>query len=135
MQSASPDELLADVASQEAAARSNIERLGFRPQEAAQIVTSIRIDPTLDFASLNANFPAIEADIKKRFNVKLLTPTFFSSISSPNWSNVGVAASRFFLERSILSTSFLPKSGFGRNLSAPGLFALKLPLKNQDFSK
>jgi len=77
MQSASPDELLADVASQEAAARSNIERLGFRPQEAAQIVTSIRIDPTLDFASLNANFPAIEADIKKRFNVKLLTPTFF----------------------------------------------------------
>lgn len=77
MQSASPDELLADVASQEAAARSNIERLGFRPQEAAQIVTNIRIDPTLDFVSLNANFPAIEADIRKRFNVKLLTPTFF----------------------------------------------------------
>ncbi len=76
-QVASPDELIADVASQEAAARSNLERLGFRPQEAAQIVTNIRIDPTLDFVSLNANFPAIEADIKKRFNVKLLTPTFF----------------------------------------------------------
>lgn len=76
-QVASPDELIADVASQEAAARSNLERLGFRPQEAAQIVTSIRIDPTLDFVSLNANFPAIEADIKRRFNVRLLTPTFF----------------------------------------------------------
>lgn len=76
-QVASPDELIADVASQEASARSNLERLGFRPQEAAQIVTNIRIDPTLDFASLNANFPAIEADIRKRFNVKLLTPTFF----------------------------------------------------------
>ena len=76
-QVASPDELIADVASQESAARSNLEKLGFRPQEAAQIVTNIRIDPTLDFVSLNANFPAIEADIKKRFNVKLLTPTFF----------------------------------------------------------
>ena len=76
-QTASPEELIADIASQESAARSNLERLGFRPQEAAQIVTSIRIDPTLDFVSLNANFPAIEADVKKRFNVKLLTPTFF----------------------------------------------------------
>lgn len=76
-QTASPEELIADIASQESAARTNLERLGFRPQEAAQIVTSIRIDPTLDFVSLNANFPAIEADVKKRFNVKLLTPTFF----------------------------------------------------------
>jgi hypothetical protein len=76
-QTASPEELIADIASQESAARSNLERLGFRPQEAAQIVTSIRIDPILDFVSLNANFPAIEADVKKRFNVKLLTPTFF----------------------------------------------------------
>lgn len=76
-QTKSPEELIADVASQEATARINLERLGFRPQEASQIVTSIRIDPTLDFVSLNANFPAIEADIKKRFNVRLLTPSFF----------------------------------------------------------
>jgi len=77
MQTASPEELIADIANQESTARNNLERLGFRPQEAAQIIASIRIDPTLDFVSLNANFPAIEADVKRRFNVKLLTPTFF----------------------------------------------------------
>ncbi len=69
MQSASPEELIADVAAQESAAWTNLEKLGFRHQEAAQIVTSIRIDPSLDFVSLYANFPAIEADIKRRFNV------------------------------------------------------------------
>lgn len=72
-----PEEMIADMGVQEASARSNLERLGFRPQEAATIISTIRSDPTLDFVSLNANFPAIEADIKKRFNVKLLTPTFF----------------------------------------------------------
>ena len=77
VQTDSPEELLADVASQEANARTNIEKLGFRPQEASQIVIQIANDPQLDFSQLNSNFPAIEADIKKRFNVKLLTPTFF----------------------------------------------------------
>ena len=76
-QVSSPDELLADYASQEATARSNIEKLGFRPQEAAEIITRIRVDGALDFTQLNANFPSIEADIKKRFTVKLLTPAFF----------------------------------------------------------
>lgn len=76
-QELSPDELLADDAAQEATARTNVMKLGFRDQEAAQIITSIRNDADLDFTQLNANFPAIEADIKKRFNVKLLTPTFF----------------------------------------------------------
>jgi hypothetical protein len=76
-QTLSPDELLADDAAQEATARTNIMKLGFRDQEAAQIVTNIRSDAGLDFTTLNANFPAIEADIRKRFNVKLLTPAFF----------------------------------------------------------
>ena len=76
-QVSSPDELLADYASQEATARNNIEKLGFRPQEAAEIITRIRVDGALDFTQLNANFPSIEADIKKRFTVKLLTPAFF----------------------------------------------------------
>ena len=76
-QSLSPDELLADDASQEATARSNLERVGFRPQEAAEIITAIRRDANLNFGSFNSNFPAIEADIKARFNVKLLTPAFF----------------------------------------------------------
>ena len=76
-QALSPDELLADDASQEATARSNLERVGFRPQEAAEIITAIRRDANLNFGSFNSNFPAIEADIKARFNVKLLTPAFF----------------------------------------------------------
>ena len=76
-QALSPAELLADDASQEATARSNLERVGFRPQEAAEIITAIRRDANLNFGSFNSNFPAIEADIKARFNVKLLTPAFF----------------------------------------------------------
>jgi len=77
IQSLSPNELLADDASQEATARSNLERLGFRPQEAAEVITGIRRDNILSFGSFNANFPAIEADIKARFNIKLITPAFF----------------------------------------------------------
>lgn len=76
-QALSPDELLIDDAAQEATARTNVMKLGFRDQEAAQIVTNIRNNAALGFTTLNANFPAIEADIKKRFNVKLLTPAFF----------------------------------------------------------
>ncbi len=76
-ESQSPDELLADDAAQEANARQNMLKLGFRDQEAASIVTNIRNDANLDFITLNANFPSIEADVKKRFNVKLLTPAFF----------------------------------------------------------
>jgi len=77
LESASPDELLADDAAQEATARSNLERIGFRPQEAAAITTNIRNDADLDFTTLNSNFPAIETDVKKRFNPKLITPAFF----------------------------------------------------------
>ena len=77
MENASPMELLADDATQEATARTNVMKLGFRDREAAAIITNIRGEASLDFATFNANFPAIEADIKKRFNVKLITPTFF----------------------------------------------------------
>jgi len=77
LQAFSPEELVMDIAGQEASARSNLEKLGFRPQEASQIINDIRNDPQIDFSQLNYNFPAIEADIRKRFNVKLLTPTFF----------------------------------------------------------
>lgn len=76
-QALSPDELLADDALQEANAQSNLEKLGFRPQEASQIITSIRADNALSFSALNSNFPAIETDIKARFNIKLVTPAFF----------------------------------------------------------
>jgi hypothetical protein len=75
LETASPEELLQDAATQEANARMNIEKLGFRPQEAAAIIERIRPIPQA-FVNLNANFPAIEADLKKRFNPKLLTPTF-----------------------------------------------------------
>jgi hypothetical protein len=77
MESASPEELLADDAAQEAIAMSNIKKLGFRDQEASAIITNMRNEANLNFATLNANFPAIQEDIKKRFNIKLLTPTFF----------------------------------------------------------
>ena len=76
-QTMSPDELIADDAAQEAAARTNLEKLGFRPQEAAAITTEMRADGDIGFVSFNRNYPAIEADIKKRFNPKLLTPAFF----------------------------------------------------------
>jgi hypothetical protein len=77
METASTMELLADDAAQEATARTNVMKLGFRDKEAAAIITNIRSEASLDFATFNANFPAIEADVKKRFNVKLITPTFF----------------------------------------------------------
>ena len=76
-QASSPEELLMDMANQEATARANVMKLGFRDNEASRIITDIGIGPTMDYTILNANFPAIEADIKSRFNVKLLTPSFF----------------------------------------------------------
>jgi hypothetical protein len=76
-QASSPEELLMDMANQEATARTNVMKLGFRDNEASRIIADIGIDPAMDYTILNANFPAIEADIKSRFNVKLLTPSFF----------------------------------------------------------
>ena len=76
IQSATPDELLADIGKQESDARSNLLRLGFRDLEASAIVAQLINQPDL-LRMLNITYPAIEADIKRRFNPKLLTPTFF----------------------------------------------------------
>jgi hypothetical protein len=76
-QTMSPEDLLRDDAAQEATTRTNLEKLGFRPKEAADITSEIRQDNDLFFVDFNTNYPAIETDIKKRFNPKLLTPAFF----------------------------------------------------------
>lgn len=76
VQSATPDELLADIGKQESDARSNLLRLGFRDQEASSIVAQLINEPDV-LRMLNINFPSIEADIKRRFNPRLITPTFF----------------------------------------------------------
>jgi hypothetical protein len=103
----SPEEMIADVASQEASARSNIERLGFRPQEASQIITQIGNDPQLDFSQLNSNFPSIETDIRQRFNVKLLTPSFFVEYFRKYSAE---------LENVVGTRVFNPRSGVSNNM-------------------
>jgi hypothetical protein len=78
-QEKTPEELLGDINAQESELRRNLERIGLRPQEAVATVEMIKNDGDDDMIliqDLNVNFPAIEADIKKRFNPKLLTPTF-----------------------------------------------------------
>ena len=77
LETSSPQELIADDARQESNALTNIMRLGFRPQEASAIISRIRTDPDINFITLNANYPSIETDIQKRFNPKLITPSFF----------------------------------------------------------
>lgn len=74
-QSATPDEILADIARQESDARSNLLRLGLRDREAASVTAELMTNQDV-LRMFNINFPAIEADIKKRFNVNLLTPSF-----------------------------------------------------------
>ena len=76
IQDATPDELLADIAKQESDARSNLLRLGFRDQEASSITASLIREQDV-LRMFNINYPAIEADIKKRFNPRLITPSFF----------------------------------------------------------
>ena len=75
-QSATPAELLADISKQESDARTNLLRLGFRDQEVSNIIGNLLNEPDVLIA-LNINFPAIEADVKRRFNTRLLTPNFF----------------------------------------------------------
>jgi len=76
IQDATPDELLADIGKQESDARSNLLRLGFRDQEASAITAELMNEQDV-MRMFNINFPAIEADVKKRFNPRLLTPAFF----------------------------------------------------------
>jgi hypothetical protein len=77
IESQSPEQLLSDEAGNEMLAQQNLKQLKFRDQEVADIMVNIRRDPQLSFMLLNANFPAIKADIEKRFNLKLVTPSFF----------------------------------------------------------
>tara|TARA_R110002167_G_scaffold172178_2_gene370446 strand:+ start:1471 stop:3537 length:2067 start_codon:yes stop_codon:yes gene_type:complete len=74
VQSESPSELLENTARQEADARQNLERLGFRSQEAASIVSQLDKDEKEGF---NRAYPQIKKDVMDRYDVKLLTPTFF----------------------------------------------------------
>lgn len=71
-------ELLEDESQQEQNVRINLERLGFKQNEITDIINSIRSDPNIDYQMINLNFPSIENDLKKRFNIKLITPTFFT---------------------------------------------------------
>ena len=75
-QTATPAELLADISKQESDARTNLLRLGFRDQEVATIISNLLNEPDV-LRALNINFPAIEGDVKRRFNTRLLTPNFF----------------------------------------------------------
>lgn len=76
IQDATPDELLADIGKQESDARSNLLRLGFRDQEASAITAELMNEQDV-LRAFNTNYPAIEADVKKRFNPRLLTTAFF----------------------------------------------------------
>ena len=76
VQDATPDELLADIGKQESDARSNLIRMGFRDQEAQTITADLTNEPDV-LRMFNMNYPAIETDVKKRFNPRLITPTFF----------------------------------------------------------
>jgi hypothetical protein len=76
IQSATPDQLLGDIAKQESDARLNLLKLGFRDQEVSTIIANLLNEQDV-LRALNINFPAIEADVKRRFNPRLLTPTFF----------------------------------------------------------
>jgi hypothetical protein len=77
IESMSPEQLLSDEAGNEMLAQQNLKMLKFRDQEVADIMINIRRDPQLSFTLLNSNFPAIKAELEKRFNLKLVTPTFF----------------------------------------------------------
>jgi len=73
-QSMSPEERLRDSGIQESEALSNLMRMGFRQQEASQIVVQLDRD---ERATLNGSYPEIKRDLETNYDVKLITPTFF----------------------------------------------------------
>jgi hypothetical protein len=75
-QSMSPEELLQDQSLQIQTALSNLLDIGFRDVEAKQIVSRMSDDPDLVY-KFNLTAKAIAEDVKKRFDIKILTPTFF----------------------------------------------------------
>lgn len=72
-QSRTPAELQADTELQERTALNNLLEL-FQYREAGQIINSLSSD---DIFTLNQLFPQIKQDIQRRYNVKLISPSFF----------------------------------------------------------
>ena len=75
-QSMSPEELIQDQTLQIQTALSNLLDIGFRDVEAKQIVTRMSDDPDLVY-KFNLTAKAIAEDVKKRFDIKILTPSYF----------------------------------------------------------
>ena len=75
-QSMSPEELIQDQTLQIQTALSNLLDIGFRDVEAKQIVTRMSEDPDLVY-KFNLTAKAIAEDVKKRFDIKILTPSYF----------------------------------------------------------
>ncbi len=78
-----PEELQLDTAKQQVDMISNLQELGFRYAEAGQIVALILASDGNDGVfKFNSVFPAIKKDVSSRFNIKLITPTFFAEYLS-----------------------------------------------------
>jgi len=75
-QSMSPEELIQDQTLQIQTALSNLLDIGFRDIEAKQIVSRMADDPDLVY-KFNLTAKAIAEDVKKRFDIKILTPSYF----------------------------------------------------------
>jgi len=75
-QSMSPEELLQDESLQIQNAMSNLLDIGFRDVEARDIVSAMIPIPDLIY-KFNLTAKAIAEDVKKRFDIKILTPSYF----------------------------------------------------------
>jgi hypothetical protein len=73
-QDKSPEELQADLSKQYSDAITNLQSLGFNYSTSGNIASQLEPD---ELVSFNQTYPAIDKDIKSRFNPKLITPTFF----------------------------------------------------------
>jgi hypothetical protein len=68
------EELALDIGKQESDAVRNLLDLGFRYDDASKIVASLTGD---EMFKLNQNIPAIKSDFSKKYDIRLITPTFF----------------------------------------------------------
>jgi hypothetical protein len=73
-QELSPEERLRDEGVQEAEALNNLLRMGFRKQEASDIVMQLDRD---EKATLNGSYPEIKRDLQSNYDIKLITVSFF----------------------------------------------------------
>ena len=73
-QDKTPDELMMDTKLMEDNMLKNLLTLGFRGKEAQEITAATDSETMYIF---NLNFPAIQADIGKKINIRLLTPMIF----------------------------------------------------------